>query len=149
MSIFLGISSIDCDVTATFIKDGEIVYAAQEERFTRKKQQSGFPYKTIEDGLRYLGISTKDIAAVGYGWYKPDVEKKLYCKSGWLSVRQSLKFKTGLGTAMRHSLNVIRRGWFINPPDYNKSYKLLVKGLEDIGYKGPVEFFHHQLCHIA
>ena len=56
MSYFLGISSLDSDSTVTVVKDGKIIYAAQEERFTRVKQQSGFPYKAIESAFAYLKI---------------------------------------------------------------------------------------------
>jgi len=150
MSIYLGISSIDSDVTATFLKDGKIVYAAQEERFTRKKQQDGFPYHAIKDGLRYLNITLDDIKAVGFGWYKPEVEKKMYLKSGLLSIKQS--FTTGKAPflpSVRHSLNVLRRGLFVGNKSIIKSYNQLIKGLEEIGYKGPLEFMHHQLTHIA
>src|SRR5688572_22893122 len=113
MAIYLGISSIDCDVTATFIANGKIVYAAQEERFTRKKQQAGFPYKAIENGLQFLNISLKDIAAIGYGWHTPDEERKMYIRSGWLSVKQSVQYKAPLWPSLLHALNFIRRAWII------------------------------------
>ncbi len=149
MSIFLGISSPDSDVTASFVKDGKIVYAAQEERFTRVKQQNGFPYKAIEDGLRYLNITIDDIKAVGYGWFKPEEEKKLYMKSGRESVKQSFSSGAPFMQSLRHSLNFYRRALFINPSEFRKSHTWLKEGLAKIGYKGEVEYFHHQLCHIA
>jgi carbamoyltransferase len=149
MSIYLGISSPDSDVTATFVKDGKIVYAAQEERFTRVKQQTGFPYKAIEDGLRYLGITLADIKAVGYGWYKPEEEKRLYLESGKLSIKQAFSAKAPLMQSLRHAVNLYRRGNFINPDEFKKSHDYLINGLNKIGYKGPVEYFNHQLCHAA
>ena len=39
----LGISPLDKDATVTLVEDGEIIYAAGEERFTRVKLQDGFP----------------------------------------------------------------------------------------------------------
>lgn len=149
MSIYLGISSPDCDVTATFIKDGKIVYAAQEERFTRVKQQAGFPYKAIEDGLRYLGITIADITGVGYGWYKPEQEKKLYLQSGKLSIKQAFSSKAPFMESVRHAVNMYRRGMFINPAEFDKAHGQFVAGLQKIGYKGSVEYFNHQLCHAA
>lgn len=149
MSIYLGISSPDSDVTATFVKDGKIVYAAQEERFTRVKQQSGFPYKAIEDGLRFLNITINDIKAVGYGWYKPEEEKRLYLENGKKSVKQSFSSKAPLLQSIRHSLNFYRRGMFINPAEFTKNHSFFTEGLSKIGYKGPIEYFNHQLCHAA
>jgi len=149
MSIYLGISSPDSDVTATFVKNGKIVFAAQEERYTRKKQQDGFPFKAIENGLNMLNISIKDVDAVGYGWFEPRVERKMYMKSGWLSVLQSFKHGKSWWSGLLHSLNLLRRGLIINPRDFEKSHKSFCDGLEKIGYKGPVKYFHHQLCHIA
>ena len=43
----LGISAYDHDSAACIIEDGEIVAAAQEERFTRKKHDSSFPLNAI------------------------------------------------------------------------------------------------------
>src|SRR5687768_10676531 len=122
MSIYLGISSPDSDVTATFVVDGKIVYAAQEERFTRKKQQDGFPYKAIENGLQVLGISIADIAAVGYGWFRPEEEKRMYMESGWLSVKQSIQYKAPFLPSVLHALNFFRRGLIISPREFKKSH---------------------------
>ena len=43
MSYILGISAFYHDSAATLIKDGEIIAAAQEERFSRKKHDERFP----------------------------------------------------------------------------------------------------------
>jgi carbamoyltransferase len=56
------------DSAATLIKDGEIVAAIEEERFSRKKHHSGFPYKAIEFCLDYAGITLKDVEHVGHYW---------------------------------------------------------------------------------
>ena len=39
----IGLSPLDKDSTVTMVEDGEITYAAGEERFTRVKLQDGFP----------------------------------------------------------------------------------------------------------
>jgi carbamoyltransferase len=44
----LGISAYYHDSAAALLRDGEVLAAAQEERFTRKKQDSGFPTKSID-----------------------------------------------------------------------------------------------------
>ena len=63
----LGLTTLG-DSAATLIKDGEIIAAAEEERFSRKKHHSGFPYKAIEFCLDYAGITLKDIEHVGHYW---------------------------------------------------------------------------------
>jgi len=63
----LGLTTLG-DSAATLIKDGEIVAAAEEERFSRKKHHSGFPYKAIEFCLDYAGIKLKDVEHVGHYW---------------------------------------------------------------------------------
>jgi len=62
----LGISCFYHDSAAVLLKDGEIVFAAQEERFTRKKHDEGIPTNAIEQALRFEGITMKDIDAVGF-----------------------------------------------------------------------------------
>lgn len=56
------------DSAATLLRDGEIVAAAEEERFSRKKHHSGFPYKAIEYCLDYAGITLNDVEHVGLYW---------------------------------------------------------------------------------
>ena len=60
----LGISAYYHDSAASLIRDGEIVAAAQEERFTRKKQDAGFPSHAIRYCLREAGISLSGLRYV-------------------------------------------------------------------------------------
>jgi carbamoyltransferase len=60
-SNILGIAAFYHDSAAALIVDGEIVAAAQEERFTRKKHDAGFPGNAIEYCLAEAGIEIKDI----------------------------------------------------------------------------------------
>ena len=53
----LGISAYYHDSAAALIRDGEIVTAAQEERFTRKKHDSRFPISAIDYCLQTGGIA--------------------------------------------------------------------------------------------
>jgi carbamoyltransferase len=57
----LGISAFYHDSSAAIIKDGEIVAAAQEERFTRKKHDQNFPIHSINYCLEEEGIAFKDL----------------------------------------------------------------------------------------
>ena len=57
----LGISAFYHDSAACLLKNGEIVAAAQEERFTRKKHDAGFPHYSIQYCLKEAGIPASQI----------------------------------------------------------------------------------------
>ena len=60
-SLILGVSAYYHDSAACLIRNGEIVAAAQEERFTRKKHDAGFPHNAVHYCLREGGISLTDV----------------------------------------------------------------------------------------
>ena len=60
----LGISAFYHDSAAALVSDGNIMAAAQEERFTRKKHDAGFPGKAIEYCLAEAGITLADVTHV-------------------------------------------------------------------------------------
>lgn len=62
----LGISAFYHDSAACLVKDGVIIAAAQEERFTRKKHDFSFPEKAIEYCLQEAGLEGKDIDFVAF-----------------------------------------------------------------------------------
>ncbi len=66
MTYILGISCFYHDSAAALLKDGEIIAAAQEERFTRKKHDSAFPFEAIKYCLSEAGISLKDVQHIGF-----------------------------------------------------------------------------------
>ncbi|MCP4814211.1 MAG: hypothetical protein GY888_17015, partial [Planctomycetaceae bacterium] len=66
MTAILGISAFYHDSAAALLVDGEVVAAAQEERFTRKKHDYGFPSHAIEYCLEHAGLSAADLDYVGF-----------------------------------------------------------------------------------
>ncbi len=60
----LGVSAFYHDSAACLIRDGEIIAAAQEERFTRKKGDDAFPAEAIDFCLARAGIAVNDLEAV-------------------------------------------------------------------------------------
>src|ERR1700689_289764 len=66
MTTILGISAFYHDSAAALVVDGEIVAAAQEERFTRKKHDEGFPQYAIEYCLKQAGLRPEDLDFVGF-----------------------------------------------------------------------------------
>ena len=61
MTYILGISAFYHDSAAALIKDGKIISAAQEERFTRKKHYSGFPSNSIKFVLNFSKIRLSEV----------------------------------------------------------------------------------------
>ena len=61
MKTILGISAFYHDSAATILIDGKIIAAAQEERFTRKKHDSNYPFNAIEFVLNFSNIKLSDI----------------------------------------------------------------------------------------
>jgi carbamoyltransferase len=62
----LGISAFYHDSAAALLRDGEIVAAAQEERFTRKKHDAAFPARAVDFCLQTAGIGAKDLDFVAF-----------------------------------------------------------------------------------
>ncbi len=62
----LGISAFYHDSAACLVRDGAIVAAAQEERFSRIKHDPNFPSRAVEYCLREGGIEAKDLHCVGF-----------------------------------------------------------------------------------
>jgi len=61
MKSILGISAFYHDSAAAILIDGEIIAAAQEERFTRKKHDSSYPFHAIEFVLNFSNLKINDI----------------------------------------------------------------------------------------
>lgn len=63
----LGLTTLG-DAAATLLADGKIIAAAEEERFSRVKHHSGFPYRAIQYCLDEAGIGIADVAHVALYW---------------------------------------------------------------------------------
>jgi len=69
----LGLSAYYHDSAACLVEDGRIVAAAQEERFTRKKHDAGFPSNAVAYCLREATITARELNLVGF-YEKPLVK---------------------------------------------------------------------------
>ena len=92
----LGLSAYYHDSAAALLVDGELVAAAQEERFSRRRHDSGFPAKSVAYCLAHAGIGLKDLEAVVF-YEKPllKFERLLetylaYAPRGFNSFRKAL-----------------------------------------------------------
>lgn len=63
--VILGINE-DHNATVSLVKDGSVIYAASEERFSRQKNEVGYPFLAVENALKVTGVSPLDIEYVAY-----------------------------------------------------------------------------------
>ena len=126
----LGISCFYHDAAATLIKDGKVISAALEERFTRKKHDPSFPSNAVEFCLKSGNISIEDIDYVAF------YEKPL------------LKFERVLS---QHLENFPKSylSFLKTMPSWLKDKLHLRKKLKKLGYKKDVLFIEHHLAHAA
>jgi len=59
--IYLGISEDLYDAGVTLVEDGEIIFAVNEERYSRRKNEGGFPHQSLEALLKYTGVAPSAI----------------------------------------------------------------------------------------
>lgn len=130
--LILGISAFYHDSAVCLIRDGEILFAAQEERFSRKKHDPGFPEKALQRCLEYTGCTPADIDKVVF------YEKNI------------LKFERLFSTYMQFAPAGIRS--FLSAVPVWAKKKIFIKeiikkkiGRDDV----PVLFTSHHESHIA
>ena len=76
----LGICN-DETASACLMKDGKIIFAVSEERFTRKKLDNSFPQKSIDACLAFSNIELRDVEVIAYAWakgFQEDLVQKLF-----------------------------------------------------------------------
>ena len=73
MISILGISAFYHESAAVLIKDGKIIAAVQEERFSRKKHDSSYPFNSVEYVLKEAGLKLSEIDYVSF-YEKPFFE---------------------------------------------------------------------------
>ena len=66
MTFILGISAYYHDSAAALVKDGKIIAAAQEERFSRKKHDSSYPFNAVEFVLKEAKIKLSEVDYISF-----------------------------------------------------------------------------------
>jgi len=125
----LGISAYYHDSAATIIKDGKIVCAIEEERFTRKKHDNSFPYNAINFCFSKIGLEIEDIDFVAY------YEKPL------------LKFERIIETFIETYPFSLRPFFRAIPEWLGEKIKIEYIIRKKLGYKGKIYFIPHHLSH--
>lgn len=86
----LGISAFYHDSAATLIRDGEIIAAAQEERFSRKKHDERFPFHAVRYCLHEGKVGPNDLDAVAF-YDKPITKFERLLKTYFQTAPQGLQ----------------------------------------------------------
>jgi carbamoyltransferase len=133
----LGLTTMG-DAAACLIKDGALIAAAEEERFTRVKHHVGFPYHAVSYVLAEAGITLKDVDHVGLYW-KP-----------WVLGRRLLATFRTLFTSWSAFRARLRRGTEQVGGHYRQMFVMrrhLRRTFGDAGFT--FHYLDHHLCHAA
>jgi carbamoyltransferase len=127
----LGMSYMYHDSSATLLRDGAVVAAAAEERFTRVKHTVDFPVRSIQWALAEGGIGVDDLDAIVF-YEKPFLKFERILRSHLRMFPRSFK-----------SFRAFLPMWM--------NYKLQVPQIirETTGYRGKVYFTDHHYAHAA
>ncbi len=134
----LGISAFYHDSAAAFLEDGTIIAAAQEERFTRKKQDAGFPSNAIQYVLDESGYSLQQVDVIIF-YDKPFLKLERLLES-YLSYapRGIRSFITAMPVWLKEKMFLKR---------------MIRQSLTEMGFEGvkkiPLLFPEHHLSHAA
>ena len=128
----LGVSAYYHDSAACLVRDGRVVAAAQEERFTRKKHDSDFPARAVEYCLREGGITGAQVDYVAF------YDKPL------------LKFERLLETYIDYAPRGLRSFLLAMPVWLKEKLWIREQVAESCeGFKGKVLFTEHHESHAA
>ena len=135
-TVLLGISCDFHDSAAAVVVNGEIVAAAEEERFSRVKHDASLPTGAVESCLRIAGLDAEDVDSVAF------YEKPLTVVSRYLASRQRIG-PPGLGSFVRDVPRLVRNNLMIG-------YRI-DSMLRDLGRRRPtpVRYIEHHRSHAA
>ncbi len=154
--LFLGISEDLFDAGAVVTDGRDVIFAANEERYTRRKNEGGFPHRSVAAALQWAGASLADVDAVAVsGIMTPPLPVRLFPRlHDWsYAVKRELRgsFLRGLAdgvtflTPMSHTASDgISRRWVraVLPRVARRRLRGLRPGV-------PVSFADHHGCHAA
>lgn len=134
----LGISAYYHDSAVALLRDGEIVAAAQEERFTRKKHDAGFPRQALDYCLQEAGITLADVDYIAF-YDKPFLKfERLLETYVAFAPRGFASFRKAIPVWLREKLflkDLLIKELKANAPDYDWDSRL--------------RFSEHHLSHAA
>src|SRR5690349_110764 len=119
----IGISAFYHDSACCILQDGVLKAAAQEERFSRKKNDPGLPAESFLYCLEQTGLSISDIDCIAY----------------YENPRKKLARQLWSGHDRISANNILE----MNPNKVERHLR------EQFGFDGPIKFYEHHLSHAA
>ena len=132
MTYILGLNAFHADSAACLVKDGELVAAAEEERFRRIKHWGGFPSEAIRYCLKEAGIG---LDAVGHVAINRDSRASLWRKVAYVVARRP---------SLDMVLSRVR-----NRQQWGDLKAQLAGALPEMSFTGDFHQVEHHLCHLA
>ena len=126
-SNIIGISAHYHDAACCLLRDGELAWAAEEERFSRIKHDPRLPWRAFRACLADAGLAIGEVDAIAYYESAP---KKL-ARQIWMGLRAP----------------EMRRQLLSRLPDHVGRVERELR--RELGYEGPIETFDHHLSHAA
>jgi carbamoyltransferase len=134
----LGISAYYHDSAAALLRDGQVVAAAQEERFTRKKHDSSFPHRAIQSCLESTGTRASDIDFVAF-YDKPFLKFERLLETYLAFAPRGFK-------SFRAALPIWVKDKLFQKAQIVKELKAMQGGID---WEGRLLFSEHHLSHAA
>ncbi|MBK8259061.1 MAG: carbamoyltransferase [Polyangiaceae bacterium] len=146
--IIVGLSPTAHESAVGIVVNGRIVAAVSEERFSRVKNQDGFPTKSLEYCLKRAGIEAKDVDHVAYAAL-PFHQERIRDIANYAT---NIPFVAGAGGPLKTRLihlagytNALRRGGGF----WGRGEREIKQGLEQFGLLSKLQFVDHHLGHCA
>jgi len=132
--VILGLNAYSHDAGAALLVDGELVFAAEEERYDRVKHSAAFPRGAIRAALRHAGLEPGDVDAIAFPWRRSMARPR---KAAYVLARlpRTLPFLTQRPPGL--------------PPrrTYLRQVAGLPRDLRDAGLRAPLRWIEHHRAH--
>lgn len=130
-AVILGVSSHYHDAAAALVVDGQLVAAAHEERYTRRKHDPEFPKHAIDGCLKTAGLTREDITHIGF-YDKP-----------------FLKFERLMSSYFQHFPRGYKSFYEAMPLWLGNKLWIRKQIRNHLNYDGPIFFNEHHMSHAA
>ncbi|MCL4379185.1 MAG: hypothetical protein M1160_02730 [Candidatus Marsarchaeota archaeon] len=140
------------DAGAALIRDGEIVYAANEERFTKRKLEANFPYRSIQAALDYAEVKPHEIDNVAFT--TTEFAKTLWrvfpgIRESYYQFRRRRMLKPSF-EGLRHDIKYMTTTVGILPACGAISRSVISRSLNRMGFRGyKLHVVEHHTAHAA
>lgn len=148
--VILGLSPTVHESAVGIVVDGQIVAAASEERFTRRKNQGGFPHRSLQFVMKQAGVTSKEVDHVAYAALPYSKERTVDLRDYFDNVR----YTAGCGGKLKHrALHFLNysRNLLVNKEwqSWGGTQRRMIKDLEEYGLANKLTYVDHHLSHVA